>query len=376
MTGVRKFIACGRAEAQPPANLWDVLQRGNADTFPLHTALWLFKNAQGDTGAFRHMPGPSFNYRMRDPNAEIPADHNCAFTLQVLAWFLCLPAYGKGHLPAGPIAAVYGCLTEGFLEPPAKMPTEPEEFPEQVRDLLAEATFPLSELPALTMVQLACFFAVKFVKYASIFGPLESQLIRRAQIVNRGKYVPEEVERDVQKAVDRAMRAFEMPSLQDWEYDQVLQGYFIKNVRCHRRTPRPITLVGSRNTGRQEKPPRDTSPYSPPFWGLPIFDLRPLFQEALRLIKLVPEQLDWCPSLPFMDSEDWERCHRFRMERRFSKSRRTGFRSSYPKNADECAAWDWIESIYGLRVRPVLYPSDRRLKSRISYASEGTASER
>ena len=376
MTGVRKFIACERAEAQAPANLWEVLQRGNADTFPLHTALWLFKNAQGDTGAFRHMPGPSFNYRMRDPNAEIPIGNNGAFALQVLAWFLCLPAYGKGHLHAGPMAGIYGCLSEGLLEPPAKLPTQPEEFPDEVCALLTEATFPLSDLPSLSLVQLACFFAVKFIKYASIFGPMESQLIRRAQIVNQGRYVPEEVEQDVQKAIDRAKRAFEMPSLKDWEYDQARQGEFIKIVRCHRTTPGSLAVINPSTPVLREKTQRDISPYSPPYWGLPIFDLRPLFQEALRLIKLVPEQLDWCPSLPFMDSEDWERCHRFRMDRRFSKGRRTGFRSSYPKNADECAAWDWIESIYGLRVRPVLYPSDRRLKNRISYASEGTASER
>jgi hypothetical protein len=373
MAGVRKFIALERAEALPPANLWEVLERGTTDAFPLHTALWLFKNAQGDTGAFRHMPGPTFAYRMRDPNAEIPVGNNGAFTLQVLAWFLCLPAYGKGHLHAGPIAGIYGCLSEGLLEPPAKLPSRPDELPEEVRDLLTSATFPLTELPALSLVQLACFFAVKFIKYASIFGPMECQLIRRAQIVSQGKYIPEQVEQDVQKAIDRAKCAFEMPSLKDWEYDQARQGEFIKIVRCHRITPGNLAVISPSAPIHLKKRQKDISPYSPPYWGLPIFDLRPLLQEALRLIRLVPEKLEWCPSLPFMESEDWERCHKFRADRRFSRGTRVGFRSSYPKNADEAAAWDWIENIYGLRVRPVLYPSDRRLKSRVSSASEGSA---
>ena len=132
MTGVRKFIALERAEAQPPANLWEVLQRGTTDTFPLHTALWLFKNAQGDTGAFRHLPGPTFAYRMRDPNAEIPVGNNGAFTLQVLAWFLCLPAYGKGHLPCRSHrrGCTVACL-KGFLNRPPSFRPGPRNFPKK-----------------------------------------------------------------------------------------------------------------------------------------------------------------------------------------------------------------------------------------------------
>jgi len=63
MTGSNKFIPYGGPGSGPPNNLREVLERSNADTYPLHTALWLFKNAQGDTGFFRlcrYTSHPSF----------------------------------------------------------------------------------------------------------------------------------------------------------------------------------------------------------------------------------------------------------------------------------------------------------------------------
>ena len=47
MSGVRKLRSFAPEELPPPANLWEVLVRGRKDTFPVHTALWLFKKAQG-----------------------------------------------------------------------------------------------------------------------------------------------------------------------------------------------------------------------------------------------------------------------------------------------------------------------------------------
>jgi hypothetical protein len=366
MAGVRKFTTLERAEAQPPANLWEILRRGDSDTFPLHTALWLFKNAQGDTGAFRYLPGPAFAYRTREPIVPPFRKDYPDYTLVVLAWFLCLSAYGKGHLHAGRFASVYGSLSEGFLEPPVKIPSRPEELPPQVRDLLTRATFPLSELPALSLMELTCFLSVRVIKYASIFGALEGQLLKRAKLIRMGEYVPEDIEEVVQDTVDRAKGAFEMPSKQDWKYDQVHQGRFISSTRCRLVTPAPSSMPDSRQAGFADNIANDFSPYSPPYWGLPIFDLRPLWQEALRLIKLVPEKLEWCPSLPFMTSADWECCHKFRTERRFSKAKHDGFRTRYPKNSDQAAAWDWIESIYGQRVRSALFTSDRCHKSQVS----------
>ena len=54
MAGVRKLRSFVPEELDPPANLWQVLERGRWDTFPIHTALWLFMNARGYRGLFTH----------------------------------------------------------------------------------------------------------------------------------------------------------------------------------------------------------------------------------------------------------------------------------------------------------------------------------
>ncbi len=150
MSGIRKLRSFAPEDVPPPANLWEVLERGRRDTFPIHTGMWLFKNAQGTDGAFLHLPGPEFGYRSRDKQTRSTHPNNAGLALQALAWFLCLPAYGKGYLPAGPTAPVYGSLSEGFLEPPVRLPVVPDDLPSEIRSLLAEATFPLSELPTIT----------------------------------------------------------------------------------------------------------------------------------------------------------------------------------------------------------------------------------
>ncbi|MFZ5984134.1 MAG: hypothetical protein ACOYXN_07210 [Acidobacteriota bacterium] len=105
MAGVRKLTVLSQAESMPPANLWEVLERGHRDAFPIHTALWLFKNAQGGVGAFRYLPGPEFGYRTRDGKSHSTDPNNAALTLQAAAWFLCIPAMvdipssGSGPLP-------------------------------------------------------------------------------------------------------------------------------------------------------------------------------------------------------------------------------------------------------------------------------------
>ncbi len=361
MSGVRKLKVLEQAEVMPPANLWEVLERGQKDAFPIHTALWLYKNARGATGAFRYLPGPEFGYRVRDPKVRSTSPNNGSVTLQALAWFLCQPAYGQGHLAAGPTAAVYGSLADGFLVPPLTFPTSPNEFSAEVRDLLAQATFPLTDLPVMNRRHIESFFALMFMKSSCIFGPMESQLIRRAGEASTNKRIPSNIERDVQRATDRAAQAFALPSRDAWRYDQDRQEKFVKTVRCLR-AMRKIVAV---DEGSGRPTPTDfvvTSPYSPPYWGLPIFDLRPFYQEALRLVKLVPEKLSLCPGQRFMDVEDWRRLHTIVARHKFSKGPGKGFSASYPKNADENAAWDWIEQLYGIRVRLVLYPSDRRRK--------------
>jgi hypothetical protein len=40
MVGIRQLISFALEEVLPPANLWDVLERGQKDAFPLHTALY------------------------------------------------------------------------------------------------------------------------------------------------------------------------------------------------------------------------------------------------------------------------------------------------------------------------------------------------
>ncbi len=119
MPGVRKLRSFAPEEFDPPVNLWEVLVRGRRDTFPIHTALWLFKNARGGKGAFGYLPGPVFGFRTREREARhAPGDHP-GLTLQALAWFLCLPAFRVGHLQAGPTALVYGGFSEGLADPPA-----------------------------------------------------------------------------------------------------------------------------------------------------------------------------------------------------------------------------------------------------------------
>ena len=52
MPGSNKFIDYGGPGPRSAENYWEVLERGGVDTYPLHTALWLFKNAQGGTAPF------------------------------------------------------------------------------------------------------------------------------------------------------------------------------------------------------------------------------------------------------------------------------------------------------------------------------------
>ncbi len=359
MSGVRKLKVLEQAEGLPPANLWEVLERGHEDMFPIHTGLWLFKNAQGGRGAFRYLPGPEFGYRARDGKSHSTDANNAGLTLQALSWFLCLPAFGNGHLAAGPTAGIYGGLSDGFLESPLRLPVHPEELPDEVKELLREATFPLSELPTLTTRQIELFILLRYSKYATIFGPLETQLLRRAQMTLQDKRAPEAVNRDVQRAMDRAVQAFEMPSLHSWAYDRDRHREFVGEVRCYRRNARSLSQAVRPTSSACPMLPEATSPYSPPFRGLPIFDLRPLFQEALRLVKLVPEKLEWRPDHCFMDDEDWRRLYKIVNARKFSKNSGGGVRPAYPSKGEQQAAWDWIESFYGLRVRAVLYPSDR-----------------
>jgi hypothetical protein len=360
MPGVRKLRSFAPEEFKPPANLWEVLERGRKDTFPIHTALWLFKNAEGGTGAFGYLPGPMFGYRTRDREARHSPEDNCGLALTALAWFLCLPAYGKGYLPAGPTAAVYGGLSEEFLEPPVKLPAHPHDLPREVQSFLQEAAFPLAELPTLTWPRLEYYLVLRFIKSSTIFGPLETQLKRQAEAVARNATIPDSIERDVERAMTRAVQAFGLPSRAAWEYDRTRQEEYIRSVRCRKRTPPATYAVGEEPADWSTASPEETSPYSPPFWGLPIFDLRALFQEAVRLVRRVPEDIEQRPTLCFMTLADWRICHGFVEARKFSKRKLRGSKVTYPKNAEAMAAWDWTECLYGQRVRQILYPSDRR----------------
>ena len=364
MPGSNKFIPYGGPDPGPPQNLWEILERGSVDTYPLHTALWLFKNAQGGPGPFRHLPGPTFGYRLRDREARSKGIDHCVHTLQALSWLLCLPAFGVGHLQAGPTAQVYGSLSEGLPDPPAKVPVHCDELPAEIRDLLVQATFPLSELPALTSRQVEYYCTMKYFKYSWIFGILESQLLRKAYSATRDKIVPDNIERDLQYAIDRVCRAFDMPTREDWEYDRKRNVSYIKGVRCRR-----LVQISGRRTKDASTQARcdiqeETSPYSPPYWGLPIFDVKPLYAEALRLVKSVPDNVQRCPEFYFMTPEDWRHLHGIRRARMSPKGQCAA--GDCPKNADYRAAWDWVESFYGLRVRVALHPSDKNHKGRSS----------
>jgi hypothetical protein len=102
------------------------------DTFPIHTALWLFKNAQGGNGAFTYLPGEEFGYRARDGKTHSTDPNNAGLTPLSLAWFLCQPAYGRGHLSAGPTSGVYGYMSEGMLLCPLKLPAHTDELPDDL----------------------------------------------------------------------------------------------------------------------------------------------------------------------------------------------------------------------------------------------------
>ena len=371
MPGVNRSRRYGRQIPGPPKNLWEVLERGKDDTYPLHTAFWLFKNSQGDQGPFWTLPGPEFGYRVRDPKVRSFSPNNGSVTLLALAWFLCQPAYGQGHLAAGPTAQVYGSLAEGFLVPPLSFPDSPTEFSDEVQDLMAQATFPLTDLPVMSRRHIESLFALMFMKSSCIFGLLESQFIRRAYSAARDKVVPSFIERDVQYAFDRAAAAFDMPTREDWDYDRRRNETYIKSVRCRRLVHTSDAGTGGAGRKSAQAVQQETSPYSPPFWGLPIFDAKPLYAEALRLVKSVPDDLRYCPDLYFMTAADWQRCHDIRYARLFPKGR--GGEGACPKNADYRAAWQWVESFYGLRVRNTLHLSDRNHKGRVSSPQAGTA---
>ena len=360
MPGIRKLRSFAPAELPPPANLWEVLERGRKDTFPIHTALWLFKNARGGKGAFGHLPGPLFGYRTREREARHTPVDNPGLALLALAWFLCLPAYGKGYLAAGPTAAVYGSLSEEFLEPPVRLPSRPQELPREVQAFLREATFPLSELPTLTRRCCEYYLILRFIKSSTIFGPLETQLNHQAEAAASGAPIPDSIKRDVERAMARAIQAFGLPSRTAWEYDRTRQEEYIRSVRCRKQPATAAYAVGEEPAEWSTALPEETSPYSPPYWRLPIFDLRAFFQEAVRLVRQIPEELERRPALCFLTLADWEICHGFAETRKFSKKKLRGSKVTYPKNAEAMAAWDWIEFLYGQRVRQILYPSDRR----------------
>ena len=361
MPGVRKLRSFTPEEFTPPANLWEVLVRGRKDTFPIHTALWLFKNACGRTKPFGHIPGSLFAFRLRDREARhTTTPDECRLSLLALAWFLCLPAYGKGYLAAGPTATVHGSLSEGFAVPPVRLPARPLDLPPEVQAFLREATFPLSDLPTLTWLPRIYCLALWSIKSSVIFGPLETQLVHRAEWAARGEPVPDYVERDLQRAMARAVEAFDLPSRTSWEYDRTRQEKYLRAVRCRKGSPAASYAVGEEPAEWSTASSEETSVYSPPYWGPPIFDLRPLFREAQRLVRLLPEAIEEHPRLCWMTSEDWALCHGFVEKRKFSKKKLKGSQVRYPKNADFEAAWDWVEHLYGLRVRQVLYPSDRR----------------
>jgi hypothetical protein len=244
------------------------------------------------------------------------------------------------------------------------MPAHCHELPEEVRDLLVQATFPLSELPTMTSRQIEFHCTMKYLKYSWIYGLLDSQLLRRACSATRDKVVPDNIERDLQYAIDRACRAFDMPTREDWEYDQQRNVTYIKSVRCRRLVQ--ISSGRAKDEGAHAPCgiPEETSPYSPPYWGLPIFDVKPLYTEALRLVKSVPNSIECCPELYFMTSQDWGRFHGIRRARMYPKGQ--GVECVCPKNADYRAAWEWVESFYGLRVRTALHPSDKNHKGRDS----------
>ncbi len=357
MSGIRKLRSYDTETWNPPANLWEVLVRGRKDTFPVHTALWLFKNAQGGRGAFRYLPGPEFGYRARDGKSHSTDANNAGLTLQALSWFMCLPAFGNGYLAAGPTAGVYGGLSEGFLESPLRLPTTLEELPDDIKNLLHEATFPLCDLPTLNVHQIELYLLLRYSPYATIFGPVLVQCLRRSEKRLRSAEEAEAVERDLQRAIDRALQAFELPPINAWAYDRDRSREFVGTVRCFRRGARTRSQAVHLRAEAGKDQLMATSPYSPPFRALPIFDLRPLYREALRLVKLVPKQLEWCPSHCFMGAEDWVRLHRIVTRRKFSK--RSGESPAYPSKGEQQAAWDWLETVYGRRVRSVLYPSDR-----------------
>ena len=362
MSGVRKLRCYAPEELSRPTNLWEILERGLVDTFPIHTALWLFKNGQGDNAAFAYLPGPEFGYRARDGITHAVDPNNAAVTLQALAWFLCMPAYGNGHLPAGPTSGVWGCKSEGFLECPMRLPTHPDELPQDVKDLLKEAFFPLTDLPALTVRQMEHYMLLRFSKYSTIFGPLEFQLLRRASYLRTHNRESPEIKRDARRAMDRAVEAFDIPSLKAWSYDRERNGEHIRGVRCRKHVAMKPLVKRSADNAVHFKLPDTTSPYSPPYRGLPIFDMRPLYQEALRLVKQVPERLKWCPSHSFMADDDWRRLFGIVSRHKFSKTSGGRGKGFHPSRAEQNAAWEWVESIYGQRVRCVLYPSDRSHK--------------
>lgn len=358
MVGVRKLPVLV-PPPDPPANLWEVLERGRHCTFPIHTAIWLFKNAQGGLGAFNRLPGPEFGYRARDSKTRSTDPNNAGVTLQALSWFMCQPAYGKGYLPSGPTAPVYGGLSEGFLEPPISLPARPIDMPPDVQELLQQATFPLTDLPTLTPSQIHYYITLRFIKHSTIFGPMECQLLRRAEVAAKLKRVPDNIERDLERATARAVQAFDVAPLHAWSYDMDRQEEFIRGIRCRRRVKVQPGSNAPHHHPAYHQDLEPTSPYSPPYLGLPIFDLRPFFQEALRLVKVVPEKVERCPELPFMGCEDWHRLHSIVIARRFLGVQGGRSRLANPSKADQQSAWEWIESMYGIRVRAALYPSDR-----------------
>ena len=76
-------------------------------------------------------------------------------------------------------------------------------------------------------------------------------------------------------------------------------------------------------------------------------------------MRQVPEKLESHSQLGFLDQQDWERLYRIVKGKQFSPPSDESGRPAYPGKAEEQAAWEWIESFYGARVRAALYPSDR-----------------
>jgi hypothetical protein len=326
-----------------PSNLWEVLQgpEGGFDSFPLHTALWAYKKyMNGKTGRFGHLPGvyaiDAHTLRRRE---EGHPDSRTGNWLN-MAWLLCKPSYYDWtnivYSPGRDAGFIFSeTRGDSFLPGYAFFYEREGVSPSFLaKEWLEVAPWPIPEggIPA----SLAGFESPSSSPGKTLYPVI--RLLRDLTLESLFYSLEMALLEDDPKRIKAAL-----------EYTKAC---FNPKAILSLRTPKGWLI--SKQRGRPTKTRAQYHGYRLPYFGLPLFNVRPLKEEATRLLRkaalasggVVPEVG------PIMAQEDWR-----------------WLTNASRKASEDDAVFDWIAHLYGVpmwAIKGLLNPSalKRSLASR------------